>query len=276
LETRKRLLVAVPSGVVRVIGPLDAPAGTVVVMRVSLTTVKAAATPPANVTDVAPRRPVPVITTAVPTGPDVGEIDVIVGPGATVVTVKLPELVPVPAEVVTAIGPEVAPDGTVAVSCVAELTANDVAAVPLNVTDVVPVKPVPVTVTDVPTGPELGANPVTVGADAGVTEKLPELVPVPADVVTEIGPDVAPDGTVAVSCESVPAVNDAVVPLNFTAVAPVKPEPLTVTDVPGEPDVGANPLTVGAAGTVPEQPGSWNDPIRVCQLSWLSVVGLAS
>ena len=140
---------------------------------------------------------------------------------------------------------------------------NDVAAVPLNVTDVAPVNPEPLTVTEVPTGPELGANPVTVGAAAAVTVKLPELVPVPAEVVTEIGPVVAPDGTVAVSCESVPAVNDAVVPL-------------TVTDVPGEPDAGANPLTVGGAGTVPEHPGSWNDPMRVCQLSWLSVVGLAS
>ena len=170
-------------------------------MRVSLTTVKPAATPPANVTDVAPVKPVPVIATGVPIGPEVGEIELIVGPGTTTVTVKSVVLVPYrPGR--DRIGPEVAPDGTFAVSCVAELTVNDVAAVPLNATDVVPVKPVPLTVTEVPTGPELGANPVTVGAGAAVTEKLPELVPVPAGVVTEIGPDVAPDGTFAVDCES--------------------------------------------------------------------------
>jgi hypothetical protein len=178
---------------VTVIAPFRAPAGTVAVTVVSLTTVKVAETPPPNVTDVAPERPVPVIVTEVPTMPDVGEIDVIVGPATTAVTVKLPGPVALPAEFVTTIVPDVAPDGTVAVSCEPELTVND-AAVPLNVTDVVP----------------------------------------------------------------------------------VNPEPLIVTDVPGEPDVGENPLTVGAVTTAGAQPGSWNDPILVCQSSSAFVVGWAS
>jgi hypothetical protein len=47
---------------------------------------------------------------------------VITGGGALVVTVKLVELVPVPPPVVTAIGPVVAPVGTVAVIFTDELT----------------------------------------------------------------------------------------------------------------------------------------------------------
>ncbi len=65
-------------------------------------------------TEVAPVRLVPVITTLVPTGPLVGEKLVIVGPAT--VTVKLLALVAVPPGVVTAIGPVVAPEGTVAVT----------------------------------------------------------------------------------------------------------------------------------------------------------------
>jgi hypothetical protein len=40
-------------------------------------------------------------------------------------------------------------------------------------------------------------------------------------------------------------VNAAEVPLNETAVAPVKFEPLTVTLVPGVPLAGVKPVTVG-------------------------------
>ena len=45
------------------------------------------------------------------------------------------------------------------------------------------------------------------------------------------------------------------VPLNVTDDAPVKPVPVIVTEVPGEPLDGEKPLTVGAAWTL-EQPGS--------------------
>ena len=104
---------------------------------------------------------------------------------------KLSALAPGPDGVVTVIGPLVAPAGTIAVICVAELTVNDVAANPLNATAVAPVKPVPVTTTDVPTGPLPGAKPVIVGG-GGTTVKLVALAAgPPAGVVTVIGPLVA-------------------------------------------------------------------------------------
>ena len=70
-----------------------------------------------------------------------------------------------------------------------------VAPTPLNATAVTPVNPVPVIVTDVPTGPLVGVKLVTTGD--GMTVKLLALDAVPV-AVTEIGPVVAPDGTVAV------------------------------------------------------------------------------
>ncbi len=61
---------------------------------------------------------------------------------------------------------------------------------------VVPVNPDPVTVTVVPTGPLVGEKEVITGCVR--TTKLVLLVAVPEGVVTEIGPVVAPAGTVAV------------------------------------------------------------------------------
>ena len=110
-------------------------------------------------------------------------------------TVKLLALVAVPPEVVTLIGPVVAPLGTVAEIEVAEFTVK-LALVPLNRTAVAPVKFVPLIVTVVPTGPLVGVKLVIVGALA-VTVKLLALVAVPPGVVTLSGPVVAPLGTVA-------------------------------------------------------------------------------
>jgi hypothetical protein len=163
------------------------------------------------------------------------------------------------------------------VICVAELTVNDVAAVPLNATPVAPVNPVPVIVTDVPTGPLVGENPVTVGADAATVNEL-ALVPVPPAVVTDTVPLVAPVGTVAVTCVAELTVNDvADVPLNFTAVAPVKPVPVIVTDVPTGPLVGENPVTVGGeAVTVNEPPpppgATYRSDAALCELPLVPVV----
>ena len=84
---------------------------------------------------------------------------------------------PVPVPLVTAIGPLVAPVGTFAVSVVAETTANVGAETPLNVTCVAPVKPEPVTVTVVPTGPDAGLKLVTAGAVA--TTPWQAALPVP-------------------------------------------------------------------------------------------------
>src|SRR5439155_1723589 len=95
-----------------------------------------------------------------------------------VVTVNEAVLAPVPDGVATAIGPVVAPVGTVAVIWVAELTANAVAAVPLKVTLVAPVKLVPLMVTGLPVGPEGRVNEEIVGA-AAVVVTVNEAVLVP-------------------------------------------------------------------------------------------------
>src|SRR5258706_538097 len=58
------------------------------------------------------------------------------------------------------------------------------------------------------------------------------------------------DGTVAVTLLAESAVNVALVPPNSTTVAPVRLEPLIVTEVPTGPLVGENDEIVGAPMTV--------------------------
>jgi hypothetical protein len=103
-------------------------------------------------------------------------------------------LVAVPSGVLTLTRPVVAPAGTVAWMVVADITEK-LAALPLNVTEVIPPKFVPVIVTFVPTSPLAGVKDVIVGGYS--TLKLPALVAVPPGVVTLIGPVVAPAGTCA-------------------------------------------------------------------------------
>jgi hypothetical protein len=178
-------------------------------------------------------------------------------PCTVVVTVKFVALVPMPLAFVTVIRPVVAPIGTTAVSLVDETTLKLLAAVPLNFTEVVPVKFVPLIVTVVPLGPLVGENDVIVGDPVGVTVKLPVLVAVPPGVVTLIRPDMAPDGTTAVICVGELTVKlVALVFLNFTSVAPVKFVPVMTTDVPTGPEVGTNDVIVGAAGA-PVTVKSW-------------------
>src|SRR2546423_5443969 len=138
-----------------------------------------------SVTEVMPVKLVPVIVTDVPTGPLVGEKPEIVGAGTPLVTVYDPALVPVPPGVVTAIFPVVAPEGTVAVSCTSDPTENGVAATPLNLTAVAPVKPEPLTVTEVPGGPEVGVKPVTDAAPQLGHLKWPIRVRQPVSLVVE-------------------------------------------------------------------------------------------
>ena len=119
-----------------------------------------------------------------------------------------------------------------------------VAAVPLNLTAEAPVKPVPLMLTEEPTGPLVGVNELMLGG--WVTPKLVELVAVPLGVVTLMVPEVAPVGTEVVICVSEFTVNElAEVPLNFTAVAPVNFAPLIVTLDPTAPLVGVNELMAG-------------------------------
>lgn|SRR4051812_46654031 len=90
---------------------------------------------------------------------------------------------------------------------------------PLNFTCVAPVRAEPLMVTLAPTRPETGLKPLTVGAT--VTVKAPGLAPVPAAVVTETLPVVAPLGTVAVIELSVQLVIAlATMPLNDTELEP--------------------------------------------------------
>lgn len=84
-----------------------------------------------------------------------------------------------------------------------------------------------------------------------VTVKFEALVPVPPEVVTEIGPVFAPLGTVASISVAETTVNCfALVPLNITALAPLKLLPVIFTDVPIGPLAGVKPLTTGAGITV--------------------------
>jgi len=184
-------LVAVPPGVVTLIVPVVAPVGTEVVICVSEFTVNCADVP-WKATAVAPVKCEPVMVTAVPTGPLVGENEVMPGP---TVTVKLVELVAVPRGVVTLIVPVAAPFGTEVEICVSEFTVN-CAGVPLKATPVVPVNPDPVMVTPVPTAPLVGVKELMTGGPN--TVNLLALVPVPAGVVTLMGPVVALAGTLAV------------------------------------------------------------------------------
>jgi len=222
-------LVAVPPGVVTLMGPVVAFAGTVAVICVLLFTVKVAEAP-LNLTAVAPVKVVPVTVTLVPGAPLVGENVVILGD-----TEKLAALVVLPAGVVTLILPELAPAGTVAVILIAELTVN-AAEVPLKLTAVAPVKFAPLMTTLAPTVPLTGVNAVIRAA----TVKLVAVVAVPAGVVTLMGPVVAFAGTVVVICVLLFTVNVAETPLNLTDVAPVKLAPVIVTLVPGAPLVGEN------------------------------------
>ena len=244
-------LVPVPAGVVTLILPVTAPTGTVAVIWVAELITKLARTPP-NRTTVAPVNAVPVIVTAVPVLPLVGDNEEIVGAGT--VTVKLVPLVAVPPGVVTVILPVVAPVGTfVSIRVPWVFTVTGDALTPLNRTAVAPANPLPLIRTEVPTGPLFGENEEIVGAAAVVvTVKFVALVAVPPGVVTVIFPVVAPLGTVAMILVPDPFTENefAATPPNVTAVAPVRPVPLIVTEVPTGPLDGENEEIVGAAAVV--------------------------
>jgi hypothetical protein len=174
-------------------------------------------------------------------------------------TVKSVALVAVPPGVVTLILPVVAVEGTVAVIWVAEFTTN-VAVTLLKVTPVVvkfapltvPLKFVPVIVTDVPAGPKAGVNEVIVGAGAVTTVKLVALVRCPAAVYTWIGPVVAPVGTTAVTEVALVVVGvTRLEVLKRTPVGAVTKAPVMVTVEPTKPVAGEKAGTPGHAASGP-------------------------
>jgi len=136
---------AEPPGAMTDIGPVVAPAGTVAEMEVELMTMKEAVVP-LKVTDVVPLKPEPWMETTVPTGPDEGLKEVMIGGG---ITVNMEALLANPPGVNTWNKPVVAPIGMVAAICVA-LTTEKGMEEPLSLRSVAPVKFKPVMVTDVP------------------------------------------------------------------------------------------------------------------------------
>ena len=112
---------------------------------------------PAMVTFLAAPSPDPVMVTDAPMAAVDGENEVMVG-----VRWKLVALVAVPSGVTTVTAPSDAPVGMVTVIDVT-LSATTVATVPANVTEVAPLRLVPVMVTFVPAAPLTGPNEVMVG-----------------------------------------------------------------------------------------------------------------
>lgn len=150
-----------------------------------------------------------------------------------------------PPSVVTVITPVAVPTGTEVKIEVADNTLK-VAAIfvvvvlPVKVTEVAPVRLVPVIVTEVPTPPEVGLIAEIVGA-AAFTVNVPALVAVNPPLVTLIAPVVTPIGATAVIDVAETTVNEvAFKPLNLTAVAVVKLVPVMVIVVPVVPLVGVN------------------------------------
>ncbi len=93
------------------------------------------------------------------------------------------------------IGPVVAAEGTVALSCDEETNVTAVALVPWNLTVEPALNPTPLIVTTVPAGPLAGLKEVT----DRVGVKLAALPLEPAGVVTATRPVTAPFGTTALS-----------------------------------------------------------------------------
>jgi hypothetical protein len=184
------LLLATPPTVTTT-SPVVAPAGTGTVIELAPQLVGVAVVP-LKLTMLEPwldPKEVPVMVTVAPMAPLVGDRVVMLG-----ATLKLDPLLALPLTVTTTL-PLVAPEGTVATIDVG-LQPVAVAAVPSNVTVLVPwiaAKFVPVIVTDVPTGPELGDKAVMLGPVPGTVKLTLLLFSIP--LVTTTLPLVAPAGT---------------------------------------------------------------------------------
>lgn len=173
------------------------------------------------------------------------------------VTVKFTPGLPPPPTVTTTL-PVVAPAGTGAEMLVS-LQIEGVAAVPLNVTVLVfrvAPKFVPVMVTDVPTGPNVGFRLAMLGGK--VTVKFTALLTTPL-IDTTTFPVVAPFGTGATIWVSLQLFDLVVVPLKVTKLVLVptvgpKFAPLIVTTVPTGPDVGLRLVILGGGVTVKGTP----------------------
>ncbi len=197
-----------------------------------------------NVTELVPwvePKFAPAIVTEVPAGPEVGERELMFG-----VTVKSTPLLARLATVTTTL-PVAAPVGTNVPMLVAvQLVTGNCA--PLSVMVLVPwVAPkfVPLIVTEVPTGPDVGERLVILGKM--MTVKATPLLATPPTVTTTF-PVVAPPGTVTEMPVALQLVGVAAVPLKVTVLVPCdapKFVPLIATGVPTEPEFGFRPVMLG-------------------------------
>jgi hypothetical protein len=244
-------LVAVPPGVLTAIGPVVAPAGTVAWISVSELTVKLAVVP-LNLIEVAELRLDPTMSTVDPTVPPTGVKELIVG--TTSVTVNDEELVAVPLGVITDIGPVGAGKELGTVAWISESESIVKSPTPRleqhpKLSEVAQVKFEPKISTVVPIGPLVGVNELIVGGGPLFVNE-DELVTMPFGAFTEIGPVVAPAGTIAWISELESTVKVASVPLNSTLVAPLNPHPWMSTLAPTGPMSGANEVSAGSGRTV--------------------------
>ena len=224
--------------------PVVAPEGTTTVMLVALQLVAVPAETPLNVTLLtfwdAPKFE-PAMVTEVPTGPDVGFRLTIVG-----VNVKFTLLLAKPPTVTTTATVPAVPMFGAGTTILVALQLVGVVEVPLNVTLLVPCdapKFVPVIVTEVPNGPEVGDKLVMLGG----TPKATPLLAKPLTLTTTL-PVVAPLGTGTIMLVALQLVGVAAAPLKVTAPVPCdapKLFPLIVTEVPTGPEVGFKLVMVG-------------------------------
>ena len=148
-----------------VIGPVIAPLGTVVVICVSLLMVNDAVTLLLNRTAVTPVNPTPVRMTVPPTGAAFGETALTAGQGMTVnvlVAISAQSGLPM------AIGPVIAPAGTVAVMTLLLVTVNCAVTPFENFTLLTPVKLLPLIRICAPTTLAGGSRLLNVGHSGAV------------------------------------------------------------------------------------------------------------
>ena len=119
--------------------------------------------------------------------------------GVALVVVNVALLTATPPGVAIVIFPTARLVGAEIETCVAEMAVTPTSVSPI-LASLAPERFVPVTVTTVPQGPEVGLNEVIVGIGASVTTKSVELRTLPPSVVTAMRPDVPLPGTDAVSC----------------------------------------------------------------------------
>ena len=179
--------------------------------------------------------PVPVMVTTVPTGPEEGVNEVMVGEDCQI----KPGNEATPPGLVTVTFP-VAPVPTDATMLVDELTVNEVADIAPKLTDMTPDKDVPLIVTIVPAVPDVGVNDKIVGK---ATYPVSEAEP--AAVVTVMAPD-CPEGTTALIVLSFTTTNEvAGTPSKLTLMTLVKLTPVIVTVAPATAEIGLKEVITG-------------------------------